>query len=187
MREQHTAVHELRARGLSKAAIGRQLGLHPATVRKLATARTLEELTAKPSSAHTWSMTTSHTCTSGGTRANAMPPACSGKSPPAAIRVANWPCSATCAAGGIRRRFRILRMVEALNAHDAGGDAAPAAGQGQATVHGNPSGPSVTTSSKSVGPSADAPVEAARTRMLSQANQRCPPGTNATLDQLLDR
>jgi hypothetical protein len=78
-------------------------------------------------------------------------------------------------------------MVEALNAHDAGGDAAPAAGQGQATVHGNPSGPSVTTSSKSVGPSADAPVEAARTRMLSQANQRCPPGTNATLDQLLDR
>jgi len=47
MREQHTAVHELRARGLSKAAIGRQLGLHPATVRKLATARTLEELTAK--------------------------------------------------------------------------------------------------------------------------------------------
>ena len=47
MREQHTAVHELRARGLSKSAIGRQLGLHPATVRKLATARTLEELTAK--------------------------------------------------------------------------------------------------------------------------------------------
>ena len=52
---------------------------------------------------------------------------------------------------------------------------------------GNPSGPSVISSSKSVGPSADAPVEAARTRMLSQANQRCPPGTNATLDQLLDR
>jgi transposase len=47
MREQHTAVHELRARGLSKAAIGRQLGLHPATVRNLAPARTLEELTAK--------------------------------------------------------------------------------------------------------------------------------------------
>jgi transposase len=47
MREQHTAVHELRERGLSKATIARRLGLHPATVRKLATARTLEELTAK--------------------------------------------------------------------------------------------------------------------------------------------
>jgi transposase len=47
MREQHTAVHELRARGLSNSAIGRRLGLHPATVRKLAIARTLEELTAK--------------------------------------------------------------------------------------------------------------------------------------------
>jgi transposase len=47
MREQHTAVHELRERGLSKAAIARRLGLHPATVRKLATARTVQELTAK--------------------------------------------------------------------------------------------------------------------------------------------
>jgi len=47
MREQHTAVHELRERGLSKAAIARRLGLHPATVRKLVTARTVQELTAK--------------------------------------------------------------------------------------------------------------------------------------------
>ena len=47
MGEQHSAVHELRERGLSKAVIARRLGLHPATVRKLATARTLEELTAK--------------------------------------------------------------------------------------------------------------------------------------------
>lgn len=46
MREQHAAVHELVGQGRSKAAIGRQLGLHPATVRKLAHA-TLAELTAK--------------------------------------------------------------------------------------------------------------------------------------------
>jgi transposase len=47
MREQHAAVHRLRGRGLSKAAISRELGLHPATVRKLAQARSVEELTAK--------------------------------------------------------------------------------------------------------------------------------------------
>ena len=47
MREQHAAVHELYGWGLSKAAIGRQLGLHPATVRKLAHARTVDELIAK--------------------------------------------------------------------------------------------------------------------------------------------
>jgi transposase len=47
MREQHAAVRQLREKGLSKAAIGRQLGLHPATVRKLAQARSVEDLTAK--------------------------------------------------------------------------------------------------------------------------------------------
>jgi transposase len=45
-REQHAAVHRLRRQGLSKAAIGRQVGLHPATVRKLL-GSSLEELTAK--------------------------------------------------------------------------------------------------------------------------------------------
>ncbi len=40
-------MHKLRERGLTKAAIARELGLHPATVRKLAAARTIEELTAK--------------------------------------------------------------------------------------------------------------------------------------------
>jgi transposase len=47
MREQYTAVQELYRRGMSKAAIGRELDLHPATVRKLARARSLGELTAK--------------------------------------------------------------------------------------------------------------------------------------------
>jgi predicted transcriptional regulator len=47
MREQHAAVHELWGRGLSKAAIGRRLGLHPATVRKLVQARSVQDLTAK--------------------------------------------------------------------------------------------------------------------------------------------
>ena len=47
MREQHAAVRQLRDKGLSRAAIGRQLGLHPATVRKLAQAATVEDLTAK--------------------------------------------------------------------------------------------------------------------------------------------
>jgi transposase len=39
MREQYLAVAELHGQSTSKAAIGRQLGLHPATVRKLAQAR----------------------------------------------------------------------------------------------------------------------------------------------------
>src|SRR5581483_8631705 len=47
MREQYTAVQEFHGHGMSKAAIGRELGLHPATVRKLAQARSLGELTAK--------------------------------------------------------------------------------------------------------------------------------------------
>lgn len=47
MREQYSAVQELYGRGMSKAAIGRELGLHPATVPKLAQARSLGELTAK--------------------------------------------------------------------------------------------------------------------------------------------
>lgn len=47
MRVDHAAVHELYAQGLSKAAIGRKLGLHPATVRKFAHARSVEDLIAK--------------------------------------------------------------------------------------------------------------------------------------------
>jgi DNA-binding NarL/FixJ family response regulator len=47
MREQYTAVQELYAQGMPKAAIGRRLGLHPATVRKLAQARSVADLTAK--------------------------------------------------------------------------------------------------------------------------------------------
>ncbi|MEV4515198.1 transposase [Dactylosporangium sp. NPDC049525] len=46
-REQYVAAHALAARGLSKAAIGRELGLHPATVRKLVLARSVEDLIAK--------------------------------------------------------------------------------------------------------------------------------------------
>jgi transposase len=47
MREQYTAVQELYGQGMPKAAIGRRLGLHPATVRKLAQARSVADLTAK--------------------------------------------------------------------------------------------------------------------------------------------
>ena len=47
MRRQHSAVHHLRAQGLSKAEISRRLGLHPATIRKLTNAATVAELTAK--------------------------------------------------------------------------------------------------------------------------------------------
>jgi transposase len=47
MRHQYTAVQRLRGEGLSKSEIGRRLGLHPATVRKLANATSLQELTAK--------------------------------------------------------------------------------------------------------------------------------------------
>ena len=41
------AVQHLHAQGLSKAAIGRKLGLHPATVRKFATATSIDDLIAK--------------------------------------------------------------------------------------------------------------------------------------------
>jgi transposase len=47
LREHYTAVRELSEQGMSKAAIGRRLGLHPATVRKFAQARSVEELIAK--------------------------------------------------------------------------------------------------------------------------------------------
>ena len=47
MRTHYDAVQHLRAQGLSKAAIGRKLGLHQATVRKFATARSIDDLIAK--------------------------------------------------------------------------------------------------------------------------------------------
>ncbi|WP_308706078.1 ISL3 family transposase [Nocardia nova] len=46
-REHHAAVHRLLRQGLSKAAIGRELGLHPATVRKFAGVATVDPLIAK--------------------------------------------------------------------------------------------------------------------------------------------
>lgn len=46
LRENYIAVQELTAQGMSKAAIGRKLGLHPATVRKFANAHRVEDLTA---------------------------------------------------------------------------------------------------------------------------------------------
>jgi transposase len=47
LREQHAAVHELWAQGMSKAAIGRKLNLHPATVGKFVHAPTAEDVIAK--------------------------------------------------------------------------------------------------------------------------------------------
>lgn len=47
LRQQHADASGLYARGWSKAAIGRELGLHPATVRKLVTAGSVDDLTAK--------------------------------------------------------------------------------------------------------------------------------------------
>jgi hypothetical protein len=47
LREHHSAVHELWRQGMSKAAIGRQLGLHQATVCKLVNAATADEVVAK--------------------------------------------------------------------------------------------------------------------------------------------
>jgi transposase len=46
LREHHAAVHELAAQGLTKAAIGRKLGLHQATVRKFVNAPAAEDLIA---------------------------------------------------------------------------------------------------------------------------------------------
>lgn len=46
-REQHAAATELFARGMTKAAIGRKLGLHQATVRKLVNAASVDDLIAK--------------------------------------------------------------------------------------------------------------------------------------------
>ncbi|MCX4580806.1 ISL3 family transposase [Streptomyces sp. NBC_01571] len=47
LREQHAAAHELWEQGMSKAAIGRKLGLHQATVRKLVGARSADDVVAK--------------------------------------------------------------------------------------------------------------------------------------------
>jgi transposase len=47
LREQHAAAHELWGQGMSKAAIGRKLGLHQATVRKLVSARSADDVVAK--------------------------------------------------------------------------------------------------------------------------------------------
>jgi transposase len=47
MRGHYDAVTQLHAQGLSKAAIGRKLGLHQATVRKFVTARSADDLIAK--------------------------------------------------------------------------------------------------------------------------------------------
>ncbi|MFK4214192.1 transposase [Streptomyces sp. NPDC030920] len=47
LREQHAAAHELWEQGMSKAAIGRKLGLHQATVRKLVSARSADDVVAK--------------------------------------------------------------------------------------------------------------------------------------------
>ncbi|WP_206742987.1 ISL3 family transposase [Streptomyces sp. AcH 505] len=47
LREQHAAAHELWATGMSKAAIGRKLGLHQATVRKLVNSRSSDDVVAK--------------------------------------------------------------------------------------------------------------------------------------------
>ncbi|MFC5030627.1 MULTISPECIES: ISL3 family transposase [Streptomyces] len=47
LREQHAAAHELWEQGMSKAAIGRKLGLHQATVRKLVDAHSADDVVAK--------------------------------------------------------------------------------------------------------------------------------------------
>ena len=47
MRGHYEAVQELQAQGMSKAAIGRKLGLHQATVRKFATAASVDDLIAR--------------------------------------------------------------------------------------------------------------------------------------------
>lgn len=52
LREQHAAVARLRAQGLSKAAVGRELGLHQATVRKFANATAQDLITKSQQRAH---------------------------------------------------------------------------------------------------------------------------------------
>lgn len=47
LRDQHAAVHELWEQGMSKAAIGRKIGLHQATVRKLVNARSVDDVITK--------------------------------------------------------------------------------------------------------------------------------------------
>ncbi|MDP9612742.1 hypothetical protein JOF35_005019 [Streptomyces demainii] len=47
LRDQHAAAHELWEQGMSKAVIGRELGLHQATIRKLVNARSADDVVAK--------------------------------------------------------------------------------------------------------------------------------------------
>ncbi len=114
LRENHQAVQELRAQGMSKAAIGRRLGLHPATVRKFANAASVQDLTAKTEQrAH---LVDDHVeylhrrWNEGERNATAL----FREITTLGYRAASWRCSVTCAASATvvatpRRRDRNLR------------------------------------------------------------------------------
>ncbi|MFE5853484.1 transposase family protein [Streptomyces sp. NPDC056500] len=100
LREQHVAAHELWQQGMSKAAIGRKLGLHQATVRKLVNAPSADDVVAKSLSVHTSSTRTSPTCTDAGTKASETPLSSAARSRNRDTLEASWPSSVICAATG---------------------------------------------------------------------------------------
>ena len=96
-RSSYAAVHELQAQGLSKAAIGRKLGLHPATVRKFATARhrggpDRQDRAARPPGRPLYRAPAPALARGRTQRHRAVPARSSSSATPAA----NWLSSATC-------------------------------------------------------------------------------------------
>ena len=97
-RERYAAVHELLQAGESLHAISRSLSLSRPTVRRFARAASAGELLDGPPAGNNWTRS-SHTCTSGGTKASPTPPHstpnCTHAASPAAYRpsAATWPRS----------------------------------------------------------------------------------------------
>ncbi|MFF7234382.1 hypothetical protein [Streptomyces sioyaensis] len=108
LREQHAAAHELWEQGMSKAAIGRKLGLHQATIRKLVNARSADDIVAKSLQRAHVVARTSTICTGVGTKGSKTLPSSTGRLNNLAIPEASWPSSATCGATGSDAGMRPL-------------------------------------------------------------------------------
>jgi Transposase. len=96
LREQHAAAHELWQQGMSKAGIGRKLGLHQATVRKLVNAPSADDVVPKACSGRTSSTRMSATCTGAGTMASETPPSSTARFRNRATPEASWPSNVIC-------------------------------------------------------------------------------------------
>ena len=105
IQERYEQVQALRAQGLGIKPVMRQTGLAKETVRRFYRAATADELLAKTRTAgrRCW-MSTSRTCTSGGTRAAPTSGSCTPSCASAATAAATAPSAATCSRSATWRR-----------------------------------------------------------------------------------